>query len=273
MKLITINTHSLEEENYEKKLIDFVNFIAEEKPDIIAMQEVNQTHDCGKEFDFERIKAPLGGKEVNTDNHALRAAQMLLEKGIKYYWKYIPIKLGYGKYDEGVAIFSLSPIEKTDIVLISGCDDFYNWKTRRALGIKTKSKWFYTVHTSWWSDKDEPFESQWKRLEEHIKDKGKVWLMGDFNNNANIRNEGYDLVLRSGWHDTYIDAENKDDGFTVTKKIDGWRDNNVFEKMRIDYIFSSQKSYPYCSKVIFNGTKGPVISDHCGVMVMYENEP
>ena len=43
MKILTLNTHSLQEENYADKLNRFVEGILKEKPDIIAMQEVNQT--------------------------------------------------------------------------------------------------------------------------------------------------------------------------------------------------------------------------------------
>ena len=43
MKLLTINTHSLIEDNYRKKLDIFVDVIYRIRPDIIAMQEVNQT--------------------------------------------------------------------------------------------------------------------------------------------------------------------------------------------------------------------------------------
>ena len=42
MKILTLNTHSLQEENYEQKLNWFVEGILKERPDIIAMQEVNQ---------------------------------------------------------------------------------------------------------------------------------------------------------------------------------------------------------------------------------------
>jgi len=42
MKLITLNTHSLIEEHYEEKLHAFAEVIRKEKPDILAMQEVNQ---------------------------------------------------------------------------------------------------------------------------------------------------------------------------------------------------------------------------------------
>ena len=42
MKLITLNTHSLIEEHYEEKLRAFADLICKERPDILAMQEVNQ---------------------------------------------------------------------------------------------------------------------------------------------------------------------------------------------------------------------------------------
>ena len=43
MKLLTLNTHSLREENQEQKLEWFLEAVMAEKPDIIALQEVNQT--------------------------------------------------------------------------------------------------------------------------------------------------------------------------------------------------------------------------------------
>ena len=46
MKLMTINTHSILEENYIGKMESFVKAVAQLQPDIIAMQEVNQTADA-----------------------------------------------------------------------------------------------------------------------------------------------------------------------------------------------------------------------------------
>ncbi len=47
MKILTLNTHSLREENYQQKLEWFVEGILRERPDIIALQEVNQTTSAG----------------------------------------------------------------------------------------------------------------------------------------------------------------------------------------------------------------------------------
>ena len=46
IKLLTLNTHSLIENNYKTKLKIFTDAILQEKPDIIALQEVNQTINC-----------------------------------------------------------------------------------------------------------------------------------------------------------------------------------------------------------------------------------
>ena len=43
MKILTLNSHSLLEEDYERTLRLFVQGVLAEKPDVIALQEVNQT--------------------------------------------------------------------------------------------------------------------------------------------------------------------------------------------------------------------------------------
>ena len=43
MKLFTINAHSLQERNYPRKLEQFAEGVARERPQLVAMQEVNQT--------------------------------------------------------------------------------------------------------------------------------------------------------------------------------------------------------------------------------------
>ena len=53
-----------------------------------------------------------------------------------------------------------------------------------------------------------------------------IWLMGDFNSLDNVKGEGYELICNSGWKDTYVLAEEKDDGITVEEEIDGWRESD-----------------------------------------------
>lgn len=260
MKLLTINTHSLIEEDSNKKAEILSNTIIEELPEVVALQEVNQSISANKiDCPFEFCKST-----VRRDNYAVTVLNKLNNSGVKYHAAWLPVKIGYEKYDEGLAILSRLPILDTDNLLISSRDNYNNWKTRRVLGIRNSNGWFYSVHMGWWSDEEEPFESQWKRFAKSIATKEKIWIMGDFNSCADTVGEGYTLITQSGWYDSYCLAEVKDNGFTVDKKIDGWEDS---KKMRIDYIFSNFKATVKKSQVIFNGINRDFISDHYGIII------
>ncbi len=274
MKLLTLNTHSLIEKNYSRKLADFVSAISEQKPDIIALQEVNQTI-CETEIS-EKIKNYIPCKDeiiIRKDNHIYNVAEMLYKNGIEYYWTWLPLKKGYNKYEEGIAVMSISPIIETDIVTLSNIDDYDNWKTRKIIGIRTEKnpdEWFFSVHYGWWNDIDEPFQQQWKRTVNHMQKYDTVWLMGDFNNPSEIKNEGYDMIKGDNWYDSFLLAEKKDSGITVEKVIDGWQDKiKNTDRMRIDHIWCNKKTDIKSSEVIFNGRNYSVVSDHYGVMIKY----
>lgn len=275
---MTLNAHSLIEENYERKLEYFVDAVEKHKPDIIALQEVNQSVGASEAEQKNltgyyscQTKVP-----VREDNYAYTVCKKLKEKGVLYYWTWLPMKIGYGKYDEGLAVLSRKRIVKTDECLISRTDDYSNWKTRRILGVLTDDihrGWFYSLHMSWWNDDDEPFIYQWDKIQKFLSDKGQVWLMGDFNNPAEIRGEGYDKISGSGWYDTYTLAQNKDNGITVDRVIDGWKDKiAAIDGMRIDMIWTNKKEKTESSYVIFNGSNEPVVSDHFGVIISVARE-
>ncbi len=272
MKLLTLNTHSLVEVNYPQKLADFTELILKERPDIIALQEVSQTA-CGAAVPQELLTeyTPCGeGIVIREDNHVYNAARLLAQRGLRYFWTWLPMKLGYDKYDEGIALMSLQPIAEISAVPVSRINDYHNWKTRWILGIRPEdcSEWFYSVHLGWWDDTEEPFQEQWERVSSHLLRHEHVWLMGDFNSPAEVRGEGYDLILRSCWHDSYILAEQKDRGITVGRVIDGWRDKLAGTTgMRIDQIWSSQRAEVLYSRVVCNGIHSPIVSDHYGVMI------
>lgn len=198
----------------------------------------------------------------------------MADNGLTYYWTWLPLKIGYGKWIEGIALLTLSPMTGAKIILVSVEDDFNNWKTRKILGIQTENMpdtWFYSVHFGWWEDSDDPFSNQWDRAVKALPPNDTVWLMGDFNNPADIRGEGYDLISDSGWHDAYDLAKIKDNGMTVSKKIDGWNESSIAAKgMRIDQIWCNKPRNILSSQVVFNGISGDIVSDHYGVMIEYE---
>lgn len=266
MKLLTLNTHSLVEEDSERKRELFVRAVAEERPDLMALQEVNQSRSA------ERVKVPAGGGvaakriPLRCDNYAYRVAEQLREQGLLYDWIWLPMKIGYDRYDEGLAVFSRFPIEKWESVRISRSDSYENFRTRYALGIYTADQWVYSVHTGRWEEDGESFLSQWRRLSEHLKNKDKVWLMGDFNSPAEESGTGYERMKQAGWYDSYMLAEKRDKGVTVPDAIDGWRDGTG-TAMRIDYIWSNFRADVLRSEVVFNGKRLARVSDHYGVMI------
>lgn len=281
MKLLTLNTHSLQETHYEEKLEQFIEEIVKTQPDIIAMQEVNQSISApfaGPELLSGFFPCPQESITVREDNHAAQTAKRLRAHGLNYSWTWISAKIGYGKYDEGMALFcNPKPITSAESFFISGCKDYDNWKTRKVLGIQTDvcKDWFYTVHMGWWQDTEEPFASQWERLETHLQEKktpsSNIWLMGDFNSPAQFRGQGYDCIQKTGWLDTYQLARQKDSGITVKGCIDGWRSFSESETMpnglRMDHIWCSNTISVQSSTVIFNGENGPEVSDHFGVLI------
>lgn len=172
---------------------------------------------------------------LKADNHAAAVAKMLEARGVHYDWSWLPAKVGYDIYDEGAAVFSRAPITDAENLLLSQINDYNNWKTRRTLGICAGDVWYYTVHLGWWKDEVEPFAPQWEKLSKAAGAKKTAFLLGDFNSEADVRGEGYDLVLGSGWQDTYRLAQQRDAGYTVVEAIDGWRDApDAAAKKRID---------------------------------------
>ena len=278
MKILTLNTHSLQEENYPQKLEWFVEYILREMPDLIALQEVNQTSDA-EEIDPDLLAGQFAigsSKKIRRDNHAAQVADRLRRADVDCSWAWLPIKLGYDKYDEGVAILSLGrKIRCVDKFPISKVNDYHNWRTRAVLGVQVEgfSDWFYCVHMGWWDDPSERFLDQWKVLNCCIASKrmcGNIWLMGDFNAPDVIPGQSYEHVTACGWIDTYQVAQFKDCGITVPGIIDGWREKLAGKKvdgMRLDYIWCSKRNEILSSRVVFNGMKEPVVSDHFGVLI------
>lgn len=274
MKLLTLNAHSLQGEDPRRNLERFAQAALELRPDLIALQEVNQLRSAAPMDAAGREGyVHIPGIPLRRGNYAAEAARLLRAAGVPCRWTWLPVKLGYGRFDEGLAFLSLSaPIEETDVLLLSARDDYQDWRTRKALGVRLGggTDWFYAVHLGWWGDED-PFAAQWARLEAGTAERrarGAVWLLGDFNAPAHVRGQGYDLAVSSGWRDTYQLAGERDGGVTVQGPIDGWP--GQADGLRIDYIWRSQDIPVARSQVVLNGTRGPVVSDHFGVLIETE---
>lgn len=274
MKILTLNAHSLLEDNYLRKLAWFVELVLREEPDLIALQEVNQS--ISAPFaDEDMFEGMIPQKEtyvpLRSDNHAAWIAYLLRRAGMPSSWAWLPVKIGYDRYDEGIALMSFrDSIAKVDILNLSRCCDYRNWRTRKALGVQLKDArdWFYTVHMGWWNDETDPFCRQWHILNESAgkhRAAAPVWLLGDFNAPAEVRGEGYDQIRNDGWNDAWLMAGRTRGCATVAGKIDGWE--NGCDGMRIDHIWCSRAMPIRSARVVFDGTHEPRISDHFGILL------
>lgn len=264
MKVLTLNTHSWVEENPEEKLAQLAEKIIEENYDVIALQEVNQRRDSEAGIVGEWY-CPVTDRVIHEDNFALRLTEALQVLGVDYYWTWGFSHIGYGIYDEGLAILSKQPILPNKY-RVSQFTEEADYRRRILLtGLTEIDGQLVLVgsgHYSWWSQ--DGFAVEWATTEEILADSlYPLLLMGDFNNPEG--NEGYQLITQGALQltDIFQTAEQKIGSHTVAKAIDGWESNQ--EALRIDYIFISPELTAQTYQVMFDGKSGPVVSDHFGV--------
>lgn len=258
MKLLTLNCHSWQEKQQLEKIKYIAKTIYENNYDVIALQEVSQLIDSNLVYD-----------NIKESNFALLLDKELKQLGCNNYSFYFDIShIGYDIYEEGLCIFTKHPIKSKKSFVVSKNKSINSYKTRKIVKItieyNNKDIDIYSCHLGWWSDNDECFKHQVDTLAENIGN-NITFLMGDFNNDANISNEGYEYILKHNILDTYKLSKNKDLGITVKGKIDGWSNNT--KDMRLDIIFTNNNIEVMNSNVIFNGENKNIVSDHFGVEI------
>lgn len=251
MRLLTFNAHSLKEDNYEKKLMYFAEWLNKNDYDVIAIQEANQT--TTRDYvDFNELENYIPSNEhitIRNNNYLLRVVGILQLKGKNYYWTWTPIKLGEDKYDIGIGIISkFMPKEIKEFYLTSS-KSYTNHKVRKVIGVKLeiegKNRWFFSIETGSIDDDDEKFEKQILKLNRELSfiDED-IYLMGDFDESV----EGYERIKVSGWYDT----------FEISKKSSG-------SNLKSMYIFKNNSTAVKNSRIIFNGVNGDIISNNIGL--------
>ena len=273
MKLLSLNTHSWVQTQDPSAYAALIADIIESDYDAIALQEVNQLSVN------KAVTQPLGYVATQTDipikenNFAYFLVKALAEKNVHYNWSWVPCHLGYDIYDEGVAVLCKQPIQSVQHIQLSNENDFTSILTRFAMVVETATETLVSIHLSWWKNEGEnPFLQEWNRLEEglskQMESKCPIFILGDVNNPADVRGEGYDFIIDSNWFDAYQAAEVKSGSATVPPAIDGWSDNEV--PLRIDYVFSNQDFDVEKYEIKFDGDNLPLVSDHYGVAVIYK---
>ncbi|RLK62738.1 exodeoxyribonuclease III [Atopobacter sp. AH10] len=266
VKVLTLNTHSWIEANPLKKLVDLAEHILKEEYDIICLQEINQVMSGEVATDLSLYQALPNTPAIHQEHYALLLTHYLKKKGLDYYWSWAYNHIGYDFYHEGVAILSREPIEVSDI-LLSDTDDEKDYHTRRALLAKTKLKGkavtIVSMHLSWFN---KGFQAEWQRLEKELLTlNSPLLLMGDFNNPTD--QEGYQMILESPLklQDSHKVARQVYGDHSIKADIDGWENNQ--KAYKVDHLFSSKDFSINSSKITFDGSLAPVVSDHYGLSV------
>lgn len=274
MRLLTLNVHGRIEEQLDDKMNEIVDFIVRQDIDYIALQEVAQEIDDKVVSDellvasnYIQTTKQYFDVPIKETNYAIQLVEKLKHKNQKYYWSFAPTHIGFETYDEGVAILSKNPFEAEPLHL-SETLDYSNYHTRFALVAKDLQRQFLVLstHHSWWEN---GFENEWQAIENYIKNSEytKFAILGDFNNEASINGEGYQLMMESDLNiqDSFLEADQTIGEFTVEDAIDGWDDHH--DQKRIDYQFFNPEATIENHEVVFDGKKYPVVSDHYGIYV------
>ena len=262
MKLLTINVHAWLEKNQMEKIDILAKAIAEKQYDVIAMQEVNQL-----------MNNPVIFDDIRQENYGWVLLEKLQEyTDTDYYYHWSNSHIGYGKYDEGLAIITKHKLLDVDEFYCTRAQSVNTITSRRinsaTIEYKGQIMEFYTCHMNLPTNQEEKMADNIQTILKRSQTDNLKILMGDFNTDAINSPEDYKMILSQGLYDTYTMAKEKDSGITVGGNIDGWSKSK--EEKRIDYILSNKEIKVKSSKVIFNGENHPVVSDHYGLEVILD---
>jgi len=262
LEILTINLHSYLEENQVEKQNIFLDYLKENAPQVVGMQEINQPINSELYYFQDEGKIKDFGIELNEDNYGLKLFKEICD--LNYYYTWLGIKESYGKFHEGIGFFTKTMPEETMYFNLSRTNDRKNWKKRMSLGVKINGVWYFNLHMGRWDDIEEPFKYQWESFLNAIPKNDKIIAMGDFNSPHNISNEGYSLV-RETFCDVCDFLKEKKEYYTAKAHIDGWEDEH--KQMRIDYVFSNFKCNVFSVDTVFDGINKSEISDHFALLV------
>ena len=238
-------------------------------PDVIALQEVNQPR-------TGRILSPQSDGRWHSCEKAVPLREgnyltgLLSHMPAAYRGVWLPMKIGYDRWDEGLALIFRGEIAELRWLPVSQSRDFRNWRTRMAILMRRKGEedWFCNLHLGWWEDGEETFPAQWNRLRSAFPRCEKLWLLGDFNSSPDVRGQGYDTVASSGFYDCFTLARRtRGEGTVAERNLDGWQERETEGGMRIDQIWCRYPARIEGCQVCMDGKDGPLLSDHYGVWV------
>ncbi|MFX1284083.1 MAG: endonuclease/exonuclease/phosphatase family protein [Promethearchaeota archaeon] len=276
--VMTLNMHTYQEENQEIKFDMIVDTIAELNMDFIALQE------CAQRWNKPKLTE---NSTLRIDNMAYIICQRLKENYQKdYYFVWDWAHIGFGVYEEGVAVLSKYPILDWESRYVSTSTDKGNpLASRMAIHANVDVPLIgkvniFSTHLSWrTTETDEEQNTQIRSLKAFVAEKEVETsepvlsiVCGDFNVNPTSDDpwsDGYKTMMENN---TYIDtfyeiypeanqkkpSEEESKYDTVKGSFPG----------RIDYVFMKKNdSYIVnASQIIFSPEVIGEVSDHHGVI-------
>ena len=161
--VLTLNMHTYQETEQDRKLQTIAEAINELNPDIIVLQECAQNRSS-------KIVEHHYGKDIRADNMALLLVNMLqtkFDKNYFYFWDWS--HYGFDIYEEGTAVLSKYKLSEESSKYISRSHDQSFWKSRKVTMIQTEIPGIgkinvFSAHMGWWDDKEEPFKDMFDNL-------------------------------------------------------------------------------------------------------------
>lgn len=239
MKIISLNLHSLKEDNQEEKLKRVSDFILKEDIDICLFQEVSQPKDA---------KILFGN--IREGSNILYLTKNLPSYHLTSTFK----KIGFQVFEEGLAILSKKELVNAGSAYLSKTHSFTNWLTRFTLFGEMDGITFFDIHLGW-TIGEETIEYQMDTLSKMaLEHTNPVFILGDYN--ACYKSEKYQYLMDKGFYSVMelLKLDPLKYPTFIYPLDNGEEDNRV-----IDHILMNQKIHIKDYQVLFN--ENPV-SDH-----------
>lgn len=277
--MLTLNCHSLQGFDTKQQITELVDQIVREKVTVFALQEANQPQDTPiiksetlNQVNYIKPKEEQS-KPIREGNFAYLLQCALCKVKLNFSWSWCAAHQLLGKYDEGLALFSLSPLYQVSAEKIDIHPDITaGTRVHKILSGKlhnAEETLLVTTHLD--GQTTQRFTLEWDCFYRKLKYLGALhlptYILANFNVDAEEDRHGYEYMCRE-LQDTYVTAISKGDGMTVRGQLDGWGKKELAR--RIDYILTNANHEVTSSRICFDGYESQKISDHAGVIIEVE---
>ncbi len=247
LSVLSLNLHSYQETDQERKLDLIVDRIASEGVDVVCFQE------CAQNRNSPYV---AGAPGIRADNMARRIVDKLAQRGLgfRYTWEWA--HYAWNEWEEGVAILSRLPLEEVESRYVSHSQSINDpVGSRRAIYAQVNVPGagkvnLFSAHLSW---QGAGLEHQVRELVRFAREKAPLAsatiVCGDFNDSPS--GNGYQAMRAAGFTDAYA----------VARPGGVWDATTSFGT-RIDYVFVWGLEVERAKRVFTRD----LVSDHYGVL-------